>query len=336
MDDRAVVRHPTTGPEWAAFHEALSSVEGSETPSQMELEAECAARRWVAIAVPVASGDGAALCGAALLQTLYSTWTGPYLWLSAVWAADDASAATLLAAAKLLAAPLKWSRVQWYGNSTALPPALTDADVASRSPSAALPQWLSLDLDICGAASTGAQFAAAAASKAAAVGITLRAAEREDMAFVLQQIHELAVFEREPDAVDVSLAQMLNWGGFDCDTVESKDAPQPPLFRVFVAALDGTGAVAFALVSPMFDPVHGSAVYLEDLYVDPAARGKGVGSALIARCIRYAAEEGAARLRWMCLDWNSAALDFYTANVGVVDTGLQLRRVSRAERAGRP
>jgi GNAT superfamily N-acetyltransferase len=69
--------------------------------------------------------------------------------------------------------------------------------------------------------------------------------------------------------------------------------------------------VGFALCFFAYSTWKGRTLYLEDLYVQPAARGQGVGKRLITRCARYAHENGCARLSWVALDWNKPAREFY-------------------------
>ncbi len=128
---------------------------------------------------------------------------------------------------------------------------------------------------------------------------TIRPALEEDMADVLRLIQELAVFEKEPDAVEVTLEQ-LREDGFG-------DAPK---FFCFVGSCNGT-IDGMALCYPRYSTWKGSVIHLEDLIVTESARGTGLGSALLTEVIRRAAELGVNRVSWEVLDWNTPAIEFY-------------------------
>ena len=110
---------------------------------------------------------------------------------------------------------------------------------------------------------------------------------------------ELAVYEREPDAVAITEADLQRdgWG------------PRPH-FTCLVAELDGA-VVGFALYHPIYSTWQGRSMYLEDLYVQPAHRGRGVGTALLARVAAEAEAAGCARLDWSVLTWNEPAIRVY-------------------------
>ena len=130
--------------------------------------------------------------------------------------------------------------------------------------------------------------------------LTLRAAEPSDIELVLRLIGELAAYERlEHEAVasveDVSAALF---------------GPEP---RVFcdIAEWDGEPA-GFALWFYSFSTFRGRhGIYLEDLYVRPEHRGRGIGKSLLANLARRCREVGLARLEWAVLDWNAPAIAFY-------------------------
>ena len=132
--------------------------------------------------------------------------------------------------------------------------------------------------------------------------LRIRHATSDDAALVLSFIRELAAYEREPDAVRA--------------TVESLGAqlasPTPP-FECLVAEADGT-ACGFALFFQSYSTWRGRpGIYLEDLFVSEAARGRGIGKALLREVARVAVARGCARLEWAVLDWNQPAIDFYAA-----------------------
>lgn len=131
--------------------------------------------------------------------------------------------------------------------------------------------------------------------------ITLRAAKKGDVAVILELIRELAAYEREPDAVVAREADLLR-DGFETDA---------PLFHVVLAEEDGE-SVGFALYFFSYSTWRGRpALYLEDLFVRPSKRHRGVGLALMRRLARIAVDRGCARFVWEVLDWNEPALSFY-------------------------
>jgi GNAT superfamily N-acetyltransferase len=132
--------------------------------------------------------------------------------------------------------------------------------------------------------------------------ITIRPAIPDDAALILRFIRALAVYEREPDAV-VATEETLIRHGF---------GPEP-YFHCLIAELDGTPA-GFAFYFFDYSTWLGApGIYLEDLFVDPAFRGKGLGKALLERLAAIALERGCGRMKWEVLDWNEPAIEFYRA-----------------------
>lgn len=127
----------------------------------------------------------------------------------------------------------------------------------------------------------------------------VRLAKKQDMPQVLQLIKELAIFEKEPDAVEVTIAE-LECEGF---------GPQP-LFTCFVAELESR-IVGMALVYFRFSTWKGRTVHLEDLIVTERHRGKGIGAMLYDRVMGYAKEQGVGRAEWIVLNWNKGAIAMY-------------------------
>ena len=127
----------------------------------------------------------------------------------------------------------------------------------------------------------------------------IRFATEADVPAIHGLITELAVYEREPDAVAITEADLLRdgWG------------PQPH-FTCLVAESDGA-VVGFALYHPTYSTWQGRSMYLEDLYVQPAFRGHGLGTALLARVAAEAEAAGCARLDWSVLTWNEPAIRVY-------------------------
>ncbi|GAB3379835.1 GNAT family N-acetyltransferase [Lysobacter fragariae] len=131
-------------------------------------------------------------------------------------------------------------------------------------------------------------------------GVTLRPATRDDVGLILSLIRELALYEREPDAVLADEALLIaNLFG------------ERPGAEVVIADVDGQPA-GFALFFHNFSTWLGRrGLYLEDLFVRPAFRGRGVGQVLMAYLAKLAVERGCGRFEWSVLDWNTPAIDFY-------------------------
>ncbi|MDF4221024.1 MULTISPECIES: GNAT family N-acetyltransferase [Maribacter] len=128
---------------------------------------------------------------------------------------------------------------------------------------------------------------------------TIRVAQREDMKQVLRLIQELATFEKEEDAVEVSV-QNLEEDGFG----------KQKLFHCFVAESDNK-IVGMALVYPRYSTWKGPVIHLEDLIVTKEMRGTGLGTALLNEVVKYGDELGVKRICWEVLDWNEPAIGFY-------------------------
>ena len=133
--------------------------------------------------------------------------------------------------------------------------------------------------------------------------IVLRPAESADAPTILSLITELAVFEREPDAVLMTVDMLLR-DGFP----EGPGAT--PLFHVLLACIGGS-IIGMAFVFQSYSTWTGPCLYLDDLYVTPAARRKGVSRTLFKALARSALQTGCARLHWNVLKWNTPAVELY-------------------------
>jgi GNAT superfamily N-acetyltransferase len=134
-------------------------------------------------------------------------------------------------------------------------------------------------------------------------GLRLRRALPSDVPVILQLVRELAEYERAPGEVVASEADLLR-DGFGAG---------PPRFFVELAECDGQVA-GFALWFFNYSTWQGRAgLYLEDLFVRPALRGRGIGKALLVHLARTAVAEGCGRFVWQVLDWNAPAIAFYEA-----------------------
>jgi hypothetical protein len=127
----------------------------------------------------------------------------------------------------------------------------------------------------------------------------IRRAGKEDMNAVLELIQELAVFEEEPEAVEVTADDLKNIG-----------FGENPLFHIFVAEVEEK-IEAMALFYYRFSTWKGKTVHLEDLIVREKYRNQGLGSALYKEVMKFAYDQNLKRVEWVVLDWNEGAAGFY-------------------------
>ncbi|MEJ1179806.1 MULTISPECIES: GNAT family N-acetyltransferase [unclassified Pseudarthrobacter] len=129
----------------------------------------------------------------------------------------------------------------------------------------------------------------------------IRPATRHDVPAILQMIHELAIYEKEPDAVRNTPEKLA----------EALFGDNPRVFATMAdsAAGEVQGFALWFLNYSTWEGVHG--IYLEDLYVSPHARGEGHGKALLQHLAATAVENGYARVEWSVLDWNEPSINFY-------------------------
>lgn len=128
----------------------------------------------------------------------------------------------------------------------------------------------------------------------------IRTARPEDAATIHAFICGLAEYEREPDAVEVTPAELA----------DQLAQPQPP-FECLLAEQNGE-PVGFALFFMNYSTWRGRlGLYIEDLFVPSERRGDGIGGALLKRLAELTVERGGARLEWSVLDWNEPAIRFY-------------------------
>lgn len=137
-------------------------------------------------------------------------------------------------------------------------------------------------------------------------GIHIRPATPADVPLILSLVRELAEYERALDqvvATEETLHQHMFGAGWG----------RGPVAEALIGEIDGRPE-GFALFFSNFSTwLATSGIYLEDLYVRPAARGRGLGRALLTRLAQLAVERGCGRLEWAVLNWNEPAIGFYKA-----------------------
>ncbi|MBL7738548.1 MAG: GNAT family N-acetyltransferase [Chitinophagaceae bacterium] len=137
--------------------------------------------------------------------------------------------------------------------------------------------------------------------------INIRRAVKEDCPRLLELVHELAVYEKAPNEVTVTLEHF-----------EESGFGEKPVWWAFVAAVpspagEGVGGevVGFALYYIRYSTWKGQAMYLEDIIVTESMRGKKLGRLLFDRLIKEAKEKKFNRIIWQVLEWNQPAINFY-------------------------
>ncbi len=132
--------------------------------------------------------------------------------------------------------------------------------------------------------------------------LTIRAAAPADVPQILQFVRDLATYEKEPDSVVATEAQIA----------AALFGPKP-VAEALIAEIDGA-RVGFAIFYTSFSTWTGTpGFWLDDLFVRPDARGSGAGTALLARIAALALERGYSRFEWWVLDWNEPSIGFYKA-----------------------
>ena len=138
------------------------------------------------------------------------------------------------------------------------------------------------------------------------MNFTIRRAVKDDMPQVFNLIKELAIFEKEEQAVEITVKD-LQKDGFENE----------PAFVCFVAEVN-TKIEGIALVYNRYSTWKGVALHLEDLVVNRAMRGLGIGTALLDEVVRYGQSLGVKRINWEVLDWNVKPINLYENKVANV------------------
>ena len=129
--------------------------------------------------------------------------------------------------------------------------------------------------------------------------LTIRPIQKKDLSEVLNLIKELAVYEKEPDAVEI-----------DEQDLEKSAFGNPPDFQCLVAEVKGQ-VLGMALYYHRFSTWKGKSIHLEDLIVTQKYRHQGIGKALFEAVLHEAYQQELKRVEWVVLDWNQSAIDFY-------------------------
>lgn len=154
--------------------------------------------------------------------------------------------------------------------------------------------------------------------------MNIRKGNPEDMESVLGLIQELAIFEKEPEAVVITVDDLVR-DGFG----------EKPLFQVFVAEIEDESnnkeIVGIALYYYRYSTWKGKTIHLEDLIVKEKMRGTGLGSALYAEIMKQGKKDNVRRVEWNVLDWNTPAVKFYENSGAKI---LEEWRVVQMDEAG--
>lgn len=147
--------------------------------------------------------------------------------------------------------------------------------------------------------------------------ITIREAEKKDCIRMMELIKELAIFEKEPDAVTVQFEHFVECG-----------FGKNPIWKAIVAEVEDplfhNGKLwipGFAIYYTRYSTWKGKRLYLEDLIVTEKMRGKGLGKLLFEWMIEKAKQQGFTGMTWQVLDWNKPAIDFYKKYNANLDAG---------------
>jgi len=136
----------------------------------------------------------------------------------------------------------------------------------------------------------------------------IRKANSSDVKDILRLLIELAVFEKEPDAVKVTEKELIK-DGFG----------NRPRYECFLAEIENV-IVGLAFFTERYSTWVGDTLHLEDLIVTEKYRGKGIGISLYRSFLNEAKDRGVNRVEWSVLDWNKSAIDFYKKTGAEIDS----------------
>lgn len=141
------------------------------------------------------------------------------------------------------------------------------------------------------------------------MNLNIRIAEEKDCPAILALIHELALYEKAPEEVTVTLEEFFD-AGFG----------EHPVWNAFVAEVDGN-IVGFALYYTRYSTWKGCRLYLEDFIVTDKFRGQGIGKLLFETVMQEAKDKNFNGMCWQVLDWNKPALNFYQKYNAYIESG---------------
>jgi GNAT superfamily N-acetyltransferase len=141
------------------------------------------------------------------------------------------------------------------------------------------------------------------------MNILIRTAVKEDCVRLLELVNELAVYEKAPEEVTVTLEEFID-AGFG----------EHKVWNAFVAEVDGFIA-GFAIYYTRYSTWKGCRLYLEDFIVTEAYRGRGIGKLLFEAIIKEAKDKGFNGMNWQVLDWNEPAINFYNKYNAQLEAG---------------
>tara|TARA_B100001173_G_C15665445_1_gene411299 strand:- start:5 stop:490 length:486 start_codon:yes stop_codon:yes gene_type:complete len=147
----------------------------------------------------------------------------------------------------------------------------------------------------------------------------IRKANSSDVKDIIRLLVELAVYEKEPDAVKVTEEELIR-DGFGSN----------PRYECLLAEFNSE-VVGLAFFTPRYSTWVGDTLHLEDLVVTEKMRGKGIGTLLYREFLLVAKERGVKRVEWSVLDWNKTAIDFYKKSGAIVD-GLEQWKIVRMDK----
>ena len=147
----------------------------------------------------------------------------------------------------------------------------------------------------------------------------IRKANSSDVKDIIRLLVELAVYEKEPDAVKVTEEELIR-DGFGSS----------PRYECLLAEFNSE-VVGLAFFTPRYSTWVGDTLHLEDLVVTEKMRGKGVGTLLYREFLLEAKKRGVNRVEWSVLDWNKTAIDFYKKSGAIVD-GLEQWKIVRMDK----
>lgn len=131
------------------------------------------------------------------------------------------------------------------------------------------------------------------------MSVIIRTGNQNDLPHVLDLVKELAVFEKAPNEVEVTVNEMINWG-FGKDKI----------FDFFVLEKNGI-MVGIAVYYYKYSTWKGKCLFLEDIIITESERKNGFGKLLFNEVVKVAKAQKVRRMEWQVLDWNTAAIEFY-------------------------